>query len=126
MRGHAVSRRIVVTRKIPKAVLSTTSNDSCVSEYDFRVAAAHIVAAGGLGWVHRQQLIVIEFLRAENRLPKERLRGRRIGSPTPNGRGDAGVNIGAGVGRIAHDHISFRARMLCSCACTDAHRRDRG
>jgi len=30
------------------------------------------------GWVHRQQLIVIEFLQAENRLLKERLRGRRI------------------------------------------------
>src|SRR5213595_1430165 len=30
------------------------------------------------GWVHRHQLIVIEFLRAENRLLKERLRGRRI------------------------------------------------
>ena len=30
------------------------------------------------GWVHRQQLIVIEYLQAENRLLKERLRGRRI------------------------------------------------
>ena len=30
------------------------------------------------GWVHRQQLIVIEFLQAENRLPKERLHGKRI------------------------------------------------
>src|SRR4029077_14760790 len=30
------------------------------------------------GWVHRRQLIVIEFLQAENRLLKERLRGRRI------------------------------------------------
>ena len=30
------------------------------------------------GWVHRQQLIVIEFLQAENRLLKERLRGKRI------------------------------------------------
>src|SRR5678815_3222723 len=30
------------------------------------------------GWVHRQQLIVIEFLQAENRLLKERLRGPRI------------------------------------------------
>src|SRR5207237_2663420 len=30
------------------------------------------------GWVHRQQLIVIEFLQAENRLLKDRLRGRRI------------------------------------------------
>src|SRR6516164_3514504 len=30
------------------------------------------------GWVHRHQLIVIEFLRAENRLLKGRLRGRRI------------------------------------------------
>jgi len=30
------------------------------------------------GWVNRQQLIVIEFLQAENRLLKERLRGRRI------------------------------------------------
>jgi transposase InsO family protein len=30
------------------------------------------------GWVHRHQLIVIEFLQAENRLLKERIRGRRI------------------------------------------------
>src|ERR1700687_4032452 len=34
-----------------------------------------IVAAG---WVHRHQLIVIEFLHAENRLLKDRLRGKRI------------------------------------------------
>ena len=30
------------------------------------------------GWVHRHQLIVIEFLQAENRLLKERMRGKRI------------------------------------------------
>src|ERR1700680_478944 len=30
------------------------------------------------GWVHRHQLLVIEFLQAENRLLKERLRGQRI------------------------------------------------
>jgi len=30
------------------------------------------------GWVHRHQLIVIEFLQAENRLLKERLSGKRI------------------------------------------------
>jgi len=30
------------------------------------------------GWVHRQQLIVLEYLQAENRLLKERLRGKRI------------------------------------------------
>ncbi len=30
------------------------------------------------GWVHRNQLLVIEFLQAENRLLKERLRGERI------------------------------------------------
>src|SRR5512134_1960797 len=30
------------------------------------------------GWVHRHQLIVIEFLLAENRMLKERLRGKRI------------------------------------------------
>jgi hypothetical protein len=30
------------------------------------------------GCVHRQQLIVIEYLQAENRLLKERLRGKRI------------------------------------------------
>ena len=30
------------------------------------------------GWVNRQQLIVIDFLRVENRLHKERLRGKRI------------------------------------------------
>ena len=30
------------------------------------------------GWVHRRQLLVIEFLQVENRLLKERLRGKRI------------------------------------------------
>jgi len=30
------------------------------------------------GWVHRHQLLVIEFLQAENRLLKERLQGKRI------------------------------------------------
>jgi transposase InsO family protein len=30
------------------------------------------------GWVHRHQLIVVEFLQAENRMLKERLRGKRI------------------------------------------------
>jgi hypothetical protein len=30
------------------------------------------------GWVHRHQLIVIELLQAENRLLKDRLRGKRI------------------------------------------------
>src|ERR1700687_2489611 len=30
------------------------------------------------GWVHRHQLIVIEYLETENRLLKDRLRGRRI------------------------------------------------
>jgi putative transposase len=30
------------------------------------------------GWVHRHQLLVIEFLQAENRLLKDRLRGKRI------------------------------------------------
>jgi putative transposase len=30
------------------------------------------------GWVNRRQLIVIEFLQVENRLLKERLRGKRI------------------------------------------------
>ena len=30
------------------------------------------------GWVHRHQLIVIEFLQAENRLLKEKLGGKRI------------------------------------------------
>src|SRR4026208_924131 len=30
------------------------------------------------GWVHRRQLIVIEFLQAENRLLRERLSGKRI------------------------------------------------
>src|SRR4030088_2017229 len=29
------------------------------------------------GWVHRHQLAVIEFLQAEDRLLKERLRGKR-------------------------------------------------
>jgi len=30
------------------------------------------------GWVHRRQLLVIEFLQAENRMLKDRLRGKRI------------------------------------------------
>ena len=30
------------------------------------------------GWLHRYQLIVIEFLEAENRLLKDRLRGKRL------------------------------------------------
>jgi len=30
------------------------------------------------GWVYRRQLIVIEFLQAENRLLKQRLRGKRV------------------------------------------------
>jgi putative transposase len=30
------------------------------------------------GWVHRHQLIVIEFLQAEDQLLKKRLRGKRI------------------------------------------------
>src|ERR1700720_2579102 len=30
------------------------------------------------GWVQRHQLLVIEFLQAENRMLKERLRGKRI------------------------------------------------
>ena len=30
------------------------------------------------GWVHRRQLVVIEFLQAENRLLKQKLRGKRI------------------------------------------------
>jgi hypothetical protein len=30
------------------------------------------------GWLHRHQLLLIEFLRAENRLLKERPRGKRI------------------------------------------------
>ena len=30
------------------------------------------------GWVYRRQLVVIEFLQAENRLLKDRLRGKRM------------------------------------------------
>ncbi len=30
------------------------------------------------GWVYRRQLLVIEFLQAENRMLKDRLRGKRI------------------------------------------------
>jgi hypothetical protein len=30
------------------------------------------------GWVHRHQLMVIEFLKFENRMPRERLRGKGI------------------------------------------------
>ena len=31
-----------------------------------------------LGWVHRHQLRIIDLLQAENRLLKDRLRGKRI------------------------------------------------
>lgn len=30
------------------------------------------------GWVNRRQLVIIEFLQAENRMLRDRLRGRRI------------------------------------------------
>ena len=30
------------------------------------------------GWVNRQEMIVIDFLQAENRMLKERLRGKRF------------------------------------------------
>ena len=30
------------------------------------------------GWVHCCQLLAIEFLQAENRMPKDRFRGKRI------------------------------------------------
>jgi hypothetical protein len=30
------------------------------------------------GWVHRHQLSIIEFLHAENRLLKQKLRGKRL------------------------------------------------
>jgi len=46
------------------------------------------------GWVHRQQVIVIEYLQAENRLLKQRFRGKRIqftdaerALPCPQGQG---------------------------------------
>jgi hypothetical protein len=44
----------------------------------FRAAAAHIVLMVVSGWLHRQQVIVVEHLRAENRLLRERLRRKRI------------------------------------------------
>ena len=37
--------------------------------------------------------------------------------------GHARVDVGTG---FSHDLISFKARLLCSRTCTDAHRRDRG
>jgi hypothetical protein len=37
------------------------------------------------GWVHRHQLIVIEFLQAENRLLKGRFSDGGSGSPTLSG-----------------------------------------
>lgn len=39
------------------------------------------------GWVNRRQLDVIDYLREENRVLKERLGGRRIPSPTANADG---------------------------------------
>ena len=30
------------------------------------------------GWVHRQQLIVIDYLKAENRMLRQRQKGRRL------------------------------------------------
>ena len=47
------------------------------SRHGLRDAAAFLLMVVS-GWVHRQHLIVIEFLQAENRLLKERLRGKRI------------------------------------------------
>ena len=47
------------------------------SRHGLRDAAAFLLMVVS-GWVHRQHLIVIEFLQAENRLLNERLRGKRI------------------------------------------------
>ncbi|HWZ73264.1 MAG TPA: hypothetical protein VN326_17545 [Casimicrobiaceae bacterium] len=49
--------------------------DWCMSSVPPLLSFLLMIAAG---WVHRHQLIVIEFLQAENRLLKDRLRGRRI------------------------------------------------
>jgi hypothetical protein len=46
--------------------------------HGFSAATAVVYAHDRAGWVHRHQLIVIEFLQAENQLLKERLRGKRI------------------------------------------------
>jgi len=46
--------------------------------HGFRATTALVSADDAAGWVHRHQLIVIEFLQAENRLLKDRLRGKRI------------------------------------------------
>jgi hypothetical protein len=44
----------------------------------FRAPLLSFLLMIAAGWVHRHQLIVIEFLQAEDRLLKDRLRGKRI------------------------------------------------
>jgi len=57
------------------AVTGKGLSDLILEEFGIRATFLLMIAAG---WVHRHQLIVIEFFQAENRLPKDRLRGRCI------------------------------------------------
>jgi hypothetical protein len=61
-------------------VLSINSNDEATLEcwHGFGATCAVVSADDGVGLGYRHQMIVIEFLQAENRLLKERLRGKRF------------------------------------------------
>ncbi|MEO8104088.1 MAG: hypothetical protein ABI790_16335 [Betaproteobacteria bacterium] len=75
------------------------------------------------GWVHRRQLIVIEFLQAENRMLKERLRGKRIrhrcgtGAPRAKGEGGGAQSIAG----TRHHRLSRHLDALASAAGRNAY-----
>jgi len=52
--------------------------DRSESVASWSAAVASLLLMMVSGWVHRHQLLVIEFLQVENRRLKERLRGKRI------------------------------------------------
>jgi hypothetical protein len=52
------------------SIIQTRSAVECEHCLDIAVAGVFLMIVSG--WVHRQQLLVIEFLEAENRLLKER------------------------------------------------------
>src|SRR2546421_12474589 len=68
------------------------------------------------GWVHRYQLIVIEFLQAENQLLKKRLVGSAFGSPMQSEHfwGGRRRPSGAGFDETRHDSVSGYAVAVAS------------
>src|SRR5215468_4866831 len=72
------------------------------------------------GWVHRHQLIVIEFLQAENRLLKDRLRGKRIRFTDAErallARKAKAVGRSAGTGEIVSSDTLLRLPSDTTCA----------